>query len=123
MQKQWHLGNPFRNHYKHQFESIFLALPKNSHVLLAIGEIDCRLYTGILVRKRKFPEKPVKHNFKYSKKLSQLHIVNKNSDHQHNVTILGVPCPNLNVGQHAHKDIAELVEVIDFCNNDIEDAI
>ena len=98
----------------------FSSSEKNSHVLLAIGEIDCRLDTGILVHKRKFPEKPVKSIISNTVRNYLNYIVNKNSDHQHNVTIQGVPCPNLNVGQHAHKDIAELVEVIDFCNNELK---
>ena len=58
--KQWHLGNAFRNQYKHQFETIFFALPKRSYVLVAIGEIDCRLDTRIISHKRKFPEKQMK---------------------------------------------------------------
>ena len=46
--KQWHLGNAFRNKFKNQFESIFCSLPKYSYVLLAIGENDCRLDSGII---------------------------------------------------------------------------
>ena len=58
--KQWHLGNALRNQYKHQFETIFFALPKNSYVLVVIGKIDCRLDTGIIAHKGKFPEKQMK---------------------------------------------------------------
>ena len=57
--KQWHLGNTLKNQYKHQFETIFSSLPKQSDVLLAFGEIDCRLDTGIIVHKKKFPEKQI----------------------------------------------------------------
>ena len=55
--KQWHLGHSNKNQYKTKFESIINSLPKYSDVLLAIGEIDCRLDSGIIKHKNKFPEK------------------------------------------------------------------
>ena len=51
--KQWHLGNPNKNQYQRKFEIIFDDIPKNSHILLTIGEIDCRINDGILKHKKK----------------------------------------------------------------------
>ena len=51
--KQWHLGNSSKNQYKNKFENIFKSLSKNSNVLFAIGEIDCRLDDGIIKYKNK----------------------------------------------------------------------
>ena len=48
------------------------------------------------------------------------YIVNNNSDYQHNVTIQGVPCPNLDVRNHSEKDIRQLVEVIKIFNYELE---
>jgi tetratricopeptide (TPR) repeat protein len=118
--KQWHLGNAFRNQYKHQFESIFFALPKHSYVLVAIGEIDCRLESGIIAHKRKFPEKQIREIISNTIENYLNYIVNNNSDCQHNVTIQGVPCPNLDFRNHSEKDIRQLVEVIKIFNYELK---
>ena len=118
--KQWHLGNAFRNQYKHQFETIFFALPKHSYVLVAIGEIDCRLDTGIIAHKRKFPEKQIKEIISNTTENYLNYIVNNNSDCRHNVTIQGVPCPNLDVRNHSEKDIRQLGEVIKIFNYELK---
>ncbi len=114
--KQWHLGSPFRNQYKNQFETIFFALPKHSYVLLAIGEIDCRLDTGIRAHKRKFPDRQIKEIISNTIENYLNYIVNNNSDCQHNITIQGVPCPNLDVRNYSEKDIRQLVDVIKIFN-------
>ena len=118
--KQWHLGNAFRNQYKHQFETIFFALPKHSHVLLAIGEIDCRLDTGIIAHKRKFPEKQIKEIISNTIEDYLNYIVTNNSDYQHDITIQGVPCPNLDVRKHSENDIKQLGEVIKIFNYELK---
>ena len=118
--KQWHLGNAFRNQYKHQFETIFFTLPKHSYVLVAIGEIDCRLDTGIIAHKKKFPEKQIKEIISNTIENYLNYIVNNNSDYQHNVTIQGVPCPNLDVRNHSEKDIRQLGEVIKIFNYELK---
>jgi tetratricopeptide (TPR) repeat protein len=118
--KQWHLGNAFRNQYKHQFESIFCALPKHSYVLLAIGEIDCRLETGIIAHKKKFPEKQIKEIILTTVENYLTYIVNNNSDCQHKVVIQGVPCPNIDIRNRSQKDIKQLVEVIRIFNYELK---
>ena len=118
--KQWHLGNAFRNQYKHQFETIFFALPKHSYVLVAIGEIDCRLDTGIIAHKRKFPEKQIKEIISNTIKNYLNYIVKNNSDYQHNITIQGVPCSNLDVRNHSEEDIRQLGEVIKIFNYELK---
>ncbi len=118
--KQWHLGNAFRNKYKYQFESIFFALPKHSYVLLAIGEIDCRLDTGIVAHKMKFPEKQIKEIISNTIENYLNYIVNNNSDYQHNITIQGVPCPNLDVRNYPEKNIRHLGEVIKIFNYELK---
>jgi tetratricopeptide (TPR) repeat protein len=118
--KQWHLGNAYRNHYKHQFESIFCALPKHSYVLLAIGEIDCRLKTGIIAYKKKFPEKQIKEIILTTIESYLTYIININFGCQHKVIIQGVPCPNIDGWNHSEKDIKQLVEVIKIFNCELK---
>lgn len=45
---QWHLANGTKNFFKARFEDIVSRLPIASNVLLTIGEIDCRIDSGIL---------------------------------------------------------------------------
>ena len=118
--KQWHLGNAFRNQYKHQFEAIFFALPKRSYVLLAIGELDCRLDTGIIAHKRKFPEKQIQEIISNTIENYLDYIVRNNSDYQHNVYIQGVPCPNLDVRNHSTNDFRQLRQVIKIFNHELK---
>jgi tetratricopeptide (TPR) repeat protein len=51
--KQWHLGNSIANQYKHKFEAVMARLPRQSIVLLTIGEIDCRHDEGIIKASKK----------------------------------------------------------------------
>ena len=118
--KQWHLGNAFRNEYKHQFEGIFCTLPKHSYVLLAIGEIDCRLETGIIANKKKFPRKQIKEIIQTTVENYITYIVNNNLDCQHNIIIQGVPCPNIDVENHVEKDVTQLIELINMFNSELE---
>ena len=106
--------------YKHQFESIFSALPKHSYVLLAIGEIDCRLDSGIISYKRKYPEKQIKEITLTTIENYLTYIVNINSDCHHKIIIQGVPCPNVEIRNHAQKDINELVELINIFNFELK---
>ncbi len=46
--KQWHLANDQPNRFKAQFNRIVDRVPLRSWLLLAIGEIDCRVSEGLL---------------------------------------------------------------------------
>lgn len=45
--KMFHLAQTLPNHYKSCIESILNSIPSNSHLLVTIGEIDCRPDEGI----------------------------------------------------------------------------
>ena len=118
--KQWHLGNSFRNEFKHQFENIFLSLPKYSYVLLTIGEIDCRLDSGIIEYQKKFQDKQIKKIIHSTIDDYLAYIINKNFTCQHKIIIQGVPCPNIDIRNYAQKDVKQLVEVIKIFNCELE---
>ena len=117
--KQWHLGNSYSNQYKNKFESIFCLLPKFSKVLLTIGEIDCRIDSGI-----------IKFYKSYGKQLNQIientienylnYILKINLIYQHAIIIQGVPCPNINEENYSEKDVNQLIKVIKKFNNNLK---
>jgi hypothetical protein len=119
--KQWHLGNASRNQYKNKFESIFCSLPKYSHVLLAIGEIDCRLDSGIIKHKNKYPAKQIKEITRNTVENYLSYIVDNNSDCHHKIIIQGVPCPTIDrCINHAEKEVMQLIEVIKIFNFELK---
>ena len=113
---QWHLGNPTRNQYKNKFEKFFSIVPKSSKVLLTIGEIDCRLDSGI-----------IKHNNSYENNLNLTientienylkYILKINSVYNHDIIVQGVPCPNINVENYSKNELTKLIEVIKKFNS------
>ncbi len=110
--KQWHLGNSTNNHYKNKFTSIFSSLPKSSNVLLTIGEIDCRIDSGIINHKNKYPEKDIKDIISITIDNYLNYILMVNNNYQHNIFIQGVPCPNVDINDYSKKEIKLLIEVI-----------
>ncbi|MDA9901293.1 tetratricopeptide repeat protein [Gammaproteobacteria bacterium] len=110
--KQWHLGNPNKNQYKAQLEGIFHSLAKPSEILLVVGEIDCRLDSGIIVHKNKYPDKKLEDIIVTTIDNYLNYISTINCGYQHNITIQGVPCPNVGAGKHEEKEIVQLKEVI-----------
>jgi Flp pilus assembly protein TadD len=118
--KQWHLGNSNKNEYKNKFESIFCSLPKSSEVLLAIGEIDCRLDSGIIKHKNKFPKKEIEGIIVTTVETYLTYIEKNNSDYQHKIIIQGVPCPNIDTETCSEKEVTQLIEVIKKFNCELK---
>ncbi len=109
---QWHLGNSKKNQFKNQFNDIFSSLPKHSKVLLTVGEIDCRLDSGIIKHKNKFPEKEIEEIIADTIENYLIYIKKNNFDYQHTIIIQGVPCPNIDAGAYSEKEILQLIETI-----------
>ena len=110
--KQWDLGSPKINKFKIKFKKLFSSIPKSSLVLISIGEIDCRLDSGIIKFKKKNPNKNIsKIIFKVVKRY--LNYISKINLHiKHKVIIQGVPCPNIEIKNIEDKEIKMLVNVI-----------
>jgi len=118
--KQWHLGNSSRNQYKNKFESVFCSLPKSSEVLLAIGEIDCRLNSGIMKHKAKYPQKDIKELILTTVENYLNYIVKMNSHRHHDIIVQGVSCPNIDPKNISKEDIISLVDVIKLFNVELQ---
>ena len=118
--KQWHLGNVIRNQYKIKFESILSSLPKSSQVILTIGEIDCRLDSGIIKHKKKLPKKDLENLIMITVENYLNYIFNINTYFQHKIIIQGVPCPNINKKNSEKKEIEQLINLINIFNFNLE---
>ena len=114
------MGIHGKNQYKNKFESIFSSLPKSSEVLLAIGEIDCRLDSGIIKHKNKFPEKDLNGLINTTIENYLSYICEKNVVGQHRIVIQGVPCPNIDTTNITKNDITQLIEVIKIFNDELK---
>ena len=110
--QQWHLGNSSENKYKAKFDKIIRSLPKASDILLAIGEIDCRLDSGIIKHNNKFSEKDVKNIIITTVENYLNYVHRKNYDYKHNIIIQGVPCPNIDKEDIPEDQRTELIDVI-----------
>ena len=54
--KQWHLSSPTENQFKSKIRALTKEIPKGATVIYMLGEIDCRLDTGILPYSERHPE-------------------------------------------------------------------
>ena len=93
--KQWDLAKEKPNQFKNKLHTVFKNIPKKSDVLLSIGEIDCRLESGIIKFKKKHPEKSLDSIIKNTINGYFKHISKLNKDFNHNLIFQTVPCPNL----------------------------
>jgi hypothetical protein len=110
--KAWHLGNTIENQYKYKFQKIIQRIPSSSNILLSIGEIDSRLDDGILNHMKKHP-------FKDKSELLNLtiddylqYVFKLLTPLDHNVTIQGVPCPNINLNNTKKEEVTSLIDFI-----------
>lgn len=118
--KQWHLGNSSNNQYKAKYKKIINTLPEASDILLAMGEIDCRIDGGIIKHKHKYPEKNITKIIKTTVDNYLYYIFELNESRKNNIIIQGVPCPNIDTTNIAPKDISELIEVIRIFNIELK---
>ncbi|MDG2139959.1 MAG: tetratricopeptide repeat protein [Gammaproteobacteria bacterium] len=118
--RQWELGRADINPFKVKFESIFNLLPSASQVLLAIGEIDCRIDGGILRHKAKNKEKDLSELILSTVENYLIYVANINSYRRHRIIIQGVPCPNIKTENYSKDEIATLVGMIKEFNVELE---
>ena len=110
--KQWDLGATKINKFKIKFKKLFTSIPKSSLVLISIGEIDCRLDSGIIKFKKKNSHKNLTEIIfnivnRYLNYISKI-----NFNMKHKIIIQGVPCPNIEIKNIEDKEIKMLVNVI-----------
>jgi tetratricopeptide (TPR) repeat protein len=117
--KQWHLGNDQSNLYKYKFEAIIQSLPRVSEILLLFGEIDCRLDEGIIPFLKKNPEITMESaiNNTISSYIDYVSKIAKEYDHE--LTISGIPAPNINFEFVSEQDSRLLIRLIKIFNESL----
>jgi tetratricopeptide (TPR) repeat protein len=118
--KQFHLGRQGKNHYKYKFEETIGSLPLESNILLSIGEIDCRLDEGILAYCKKNPERKIQQVVNNTVSDYLDYILEKSLAYRHEVTIQGIPCPNIDRATFQNQEIGELVDLVQKFNKELK---
>lgn len=118
--KQWDLGNALPNQYKRQFENLLSSIPKSSDVLLTIGEIDCRLDSGMGKHRSKCPEKEFEEIISSTVDRFLAYVLDVSSAQQHAITFQGVPCPNIDRELYSKAEVADLVSMIKIFNEELK---
>ncbi|MCG2579096.1 tetratricopeptide repeat protein [Dechloromonas sp. XY25] len=114
--KEWHLGNDHPNKFKHRFTALLAELPRQSTILLCIGEIDCRPDEGILKAWRASPGKSIS-DIARSTAEGYLRFVDRTArPYGHQLIVSGVPCTNLDLADFPEEHGKQLVEVIRSLN-------
>jgi tetratricopeptide (TPR) repeat protein len=114
--KQWHLGNGNRNKYKHRFEAVMARLPRESAILLMIGEIDCRHDEGIIQAQKKSPDHLLDDIARSTIKSYLSYVTWVAARRGHRLIIAGVPAPNIQMASLSKDEAGQLVHLIRIFN-------
>jgi tetratricopeptide (TPR) repeat protein len=114
--KQWHLGNSQPNKYKYKFERVMARLPRESTVLLSIGEIDCRPDEGILTVWKKHPEKSLDEIVRSTVDDYLAYVGSAGARYGHKLIVGGVPCSNISPDMLGPDSAGQLVQLIRIFN-------
>ena len=117
---QWHLGNKSRNKYKIKFEEVFFKVPKSSNILLAIGEIDCRIDNGIMKYCSKYKKKNVNEVITKTVKNYLNYIEHLNKNHNHKIYLQGVPSPLIPQMFFNNEEITKQIGIIKNFNEELK---
>ena len=114
--KQWHLGNGMANKFKHKFEAVMVRLPRNSTILLLIGEIDCRHGEGIIKAWEKYPDKALAEVMQSTVEAYIDYAAAIGERYGHKMIIGGVPATNVQLDTLAAVTAGQLVHLIQIFN-------
>lgn len=115
--KQWHLGNASVNEYKLKFEAIIERIPRESLVLLCIGEIDCRHDEGVISAWQKNPARKVEEIIETTIRSYLTYVTTISEKYKHTFIISGIPAPNIQMDTLAKENAELLVKVIGNFNS------
>jgi tetratricopeptide (TPR) repeat protein len=114
--KQWHLGNDMANKYKYKFEAVMGRLPRDSTILLTIGEIDCRHDEGIIKAWKKCPAKELAEVMQSTVVAYLGYVAATRNHYGHRIIVGGVPATNIPLDLLAATEVEQLVHLIRIFN-------
>lgn len=115
--KQWHLGNNKPNKFKYKFERILETLPRESRILLLIGEIDCRSDEGIIKAWKKSQGISLEDLAKVTALSYILYVTGIAVKFEHQMIVGGIPAPsNIRLGTLATETADQLIKLIRLFN-------
>ncbi|HEY5798772.1 MAG TPA: tetratricopeptide repeat protein [Burkholderiaceae bacterium] len=92
---QWRLGSAGDNHYKQLLAHFLQAIPEGASVLLAIGEIDCRIDGGILKASKKSVEMSLEQRVEATVTAYLHHVEEQARRRSQHLIVSGVPAYNI----------------------------
>lgn len=114
--KQWHLGNTKANKYKHKFEAVMARLPRESVILLSIGEIDCRHDEGIIKAWEKCPDKALAEIVQSTVDAYLGYVAAIGARYGHRIIVGGVPATNISLDSLDQSAAGQLIHLIRIFN-------
>jgi len=120
--KQWHLGNDKANRYKHKFHLVMEQIPRQSAVLLTIGEIDCRPDEGIMRAWKKSPDKPLDEFIRATVAGYVEYVTKIGARYEHLLIIGGVPATNVQSNALTTEDAKRFVALIRSFNATLKES-
>lgn len=120
--KQWHLGNDKANKYKRKFEAVMARLPRQSNVLLIIGEIDCRPDEGIMKVWGKHPNRTLDDIVQATVGSYVRYVGELATRYQHHLIVCGVPATN-NLEGLTEDMVGQLVAIIRIFNATLKEMV
>ena len=119
--KQWHLGNDQANSHKYKFEAEMARLPRQSTILLTIGEIDCRPNEGILMAWKKYPEKSLDELAQATVTGYVRYVAAIAAQYGHQMIVGGVPATHIPLNALTADVAGQLVRLIRVFNAMLKD--
>lgn len=110
--KQWHLGKAGPNRFKHKFETIMARLPRESEILLFIGEIDCRHDEGVIIAWKKTPDRSLDDVVLATVRPYVEYVAQVAARHGHRPIIAGVPATNIKLDALPKEEIEQFVHLL-----------
>lgn len=120
--KAYHLGLDAENRFKTGLELAFIKAPKDRPVLLCFGEIDCRLWEGIIPAWRKGKFEVLAETIREQVRAYVEHVHTLACNYGLSLWFQGVPAPNLDWQRVPADDKALLVRTIQLFNQALEQA-
>lgn len=114
--KAWHLAQPEMNRFKASFDCVIGQLPHGATVIIAIGEIDCRLNEGIFPAHKKY-QTDLESSIESLVNDFVQYVRNKAREKELKLIFYGVPAPNCTLSHLSSDDRPIFLKTIELFND------